>query len=497
MIITSLHLQNGTLLIAALINIVMSVIVFSRGVKNKINLYFGLLTFFNFLWVIGMLIGRVLTLGMFWYYAGALLIYPIALGIAIFLYYFCISFPMQIKRLSNLNNLLVILPAIVMSIIVYMKGWFILSYYKDIVHTEYTLYVNKLPYSIYSLYFIVLVILALKELHKKNVALYVAGDLSQFSAQICAHIKKAEALTCANTGLKLIVAVNYGGQWDIVQAAQRIAEQVATGVLTLDQVDEKLFSSYLDTKDQPYPYVDLFIRTSGEQRTSGLMPWQMEYAEYYFEADHLPDFTPEKLRDAILDYSRRRRRFGGNDAEQHLTFDPKVVARLEIAWWRLRKIPKGTRFQDYALNHLREQFGLSKKLAKEAARYLIVAFLEQDNGRNWEKAKTNLKKFYALLRDEVKLAFEPSIVASMQVKFWEDMAGKEQVKAASDAEETARELVAEVHRISLFQAAKAAHLLVLANIERNLAERGSGEKHWDKAQDYLERFYRALKERVA
>ena len=167
MIITSLHLQNGTLLIAALINIVMSVIVFSRGVKNKINLYFGLLTFFNFLWVIGMLIGRVLTLGMFWYYAGALLIYPIALGIAIFLYYFCISFPMQIKRLSNLNNLLVILPAIVMSIIVYMKGWFILSYYKDIVHTEYTLYVNKLPYSIYSLYFIVLVILALKELHKK------------------------------------------------------------------------------------------------------------------------------------------------------------------------------------------------------------------------------------------------------------------------------------------------------------------------------------------
>ena len=333
----------------------------------------------------------------------------------------------------------------------------------------------------------------LKEAKKDKVKIVHLGRKDRIPKTLLKKILYAEEETKDNNKYIMNIAIDYGGQDDIIRATQAM---IRDGVKA-EEVSKGLFEKYLDTKDQPYPYVDLIIRTSGEQRTSGFLLWQSAYTETYWENDHFPDFTPEKLREAVLDYSRRRRRFGGNDAEQHLTFDPKVVAKLEIAWWRLRKIPKGTKFQDYAFNHLREQFGLSKQLAKEAAKYLIVAFLEQDNGRNWEKAKINLKKFYALVRDEVKLAFEPSIVASMQVKFWEDMAGKEQVKAASDAEETARELVAEVHRISLFQAAKAAHLLVLANIERNLAERGSGEKHWDKAQDYLERFYRALKERVA
>ena len=333
----------------------------------------------------------------------------------------------------------------------------------------------------------------LREAKKDKVKIVHLGRKDRIPKTLLKKILYAEGETKDNNKYIMNIAIDYGGQDDIIRATQAM---IRDGVKA-EEVSKGLFEKYLDTKDQPYPYVDLVIRTSGEQRTSGFLLWQSAYTETYWENDHFPDFTPEKLREAVLDYSRRRRRFGGNDAEQHLTFDPKVVAKLEIAWWRLRKIPKGTRFQDYALNHLREQFGLSKKLAKKAAKYLIVAFLEQDNGRNWEKAKTNLKKFYALVRDEVKLAFEPSIVASMQVKFWEDMAGKEQVKAASDAEETARELIAEVNRISLFQAAKAAHLLVLANIERNLAERESGDKHWDKAQDYLERFYRALKERVA
>jgi hypothetical protein len=124
-------------------------------------------------------------------------------------------------------------------------------------------------------------------------------------------------------------------------------------------------------------------------------------------------------------------------------------------------------------------------------------FLEQDNGKNWTKATVSVKKFYKLIKDELKLAFEPSIVASMQVKFWQDLEGKDEVAKASDAEESARKLTAEVYRISLLQAAKAAHLMVLANIERNLAERGMGEGHWVKAEGYLQKFYRALKERVA
>lgn len=333
----------------------------------------------------------------------------------------------------------------------------------------------------------------LREAKKEKVKMVHLGRKDRIPKSLLKKILYAEEQTKDNYKHIMNIAIDYGGQDDILRATRAM---IRDGVKA-DEVSKKLFEKYLDTRNQPYPYVDLIIRSSGEQRTSGFLLWQSAYTETYWENDHFPDFTPEKLKEAILDYSRRRRRFGGNDSVDHLTFDPKLVAKLEIAWWRLRKIPEGTRFQDYALNHLREQFGLSKKLAKEAAKHLIVAFLEQDNGRNWENAKINLKKFYKLIRDEVKLAFEPSIVASMQVKFWEDMAGKEQVKAASDAEETARELVAEVNRISLFQAAKAAHLMVLANIERNLAERGFGEKHWDKAQNYLELFYRALKERVA
>jgi hypothetical protein len=117
--------------------------------------------------------------------------------------------------------------------------------------------------------------------------------------------------------------------------------------------------------------------------------------------------------------------------------------------------------------------------------------------RQWEKAKAPLKKFYKLIKDEVKLALEPSLAASLQVKLLQDLSEKESVRQSADAEETARQYYAEVYRISLFQAAKAAHLRVLANVERNLAERGYGEHHWDKAEDYLQKFYSALKERVA
>lgn len=332
-----------------------------------------------------------------------------------------------------------------------------------------------------------------RDAKKDGVRFIHLGRKDRLPKSLVDLIVKTEQETQTNSKHVLNAALDYGGRDEIVRAVKKVIQD---GVRA-DEVDEKLFASYLDTANQPYPYPDLFIRPSGEQRTSGLLPWQMVYTEYYWEFNHLPDFTPEKLREAILDYSRRRRRFGGNDNVEHLAFDPEVVAKLEIAWWRLRKIPEGTKFKDFALNHIREQFGLSKQLAKEAAKYLIEAFLEQDNGKNWDRARANLKKFYKLIKDEVKLAFEPSIVASLQVKFWEDIGGKEQVASASKAEETARELVAEVNRISLFQAAKAAHLMVLANIERNLAERGFGEKHWERAQDYLERFYKALKERVA
>jgi hypothetical protein len=263
-----------------------------------------------------------------------------------------------------------------------------------------------------------------------------------------------------------------------------------------EDVTPQLFTSYTDLASQPYPYVDLMIRTSGEQRTSGFLLWESPYTEYYWENDHFPDFTPEKLKAAVLDYSRRRRRFGGNDAEEHLKFKPELTAKLELNWWRLRKIPEGTRFRDYAMQHLKEQFGLSKDLSLQAAKYMTEAVLSGEESK-WDKAKKPLKKFYRLIKDELKLAFEPSLAASLEVKLLQDLRDRESIESASEVEETARQYYAEVYRISLFQAAKAAHLRVLANVERNLAERGFGEQHWERAEDYLQKFYSALKERVA
>ena len=151
---------------------------------------------------------------------------------------------------------------------------------------------------------------------------------------------------------------------------------------------------------------------------------------------------------------------------------------------------------DYTINHLKEQYGLSKALAKDAAILMLEARREEDK-KKWDKAKAKIKKFYKLIKDEVKLAFEPEIVASLEVRLRRDLINKNTLEGTKEAEQTAKELYAEVYRISLFQAAKAAHLRVLANVERNLAERGLGEHHWKRAEDYLQRFYAALKDRVA
>lgn len=331
-----------------------------------------------------------------------------------------------------------------------------------------------------------------KEAKKYDIRFVHLGRKDRLPKDLIDLIEKVEKETIDNKSHILSIALDYGGRDEIVRATKKIIQDKVPA----EKIDEKLFSSYLDTCDQPYPNPDLLIRTSGEQRTSGFMPWQTVYAEYYWERDHLPDFTAEKLRDIVLDYSRRRRRFGSDDAMERFTFKPQVAAKLEIAWWRLRNVPEGTRLRDYAVQHLKEQFGLSKTLTKAAAALMIDAVLE-GNDRKWEKAKRPLKKFYRLLKDELKLAFEPSLVASLEINLWKQMKNTKSVEKASSAEDTAKELYAEVYRISLFQATKLAHLRVLAGVERNLAEAGFGEHHWDRAEDYLEKFYSALKERVA
>lgn len=304
-------------------------------------------------------------------------------------------------------------------------------------------------------------------------------------------IAKTEEETRHFTKHTLNVALDYGGRDEILRAVKKIVE---AGVKPED-ITEETFALYLDTGDQIYPYPDLFVRTSGEQRTSGFMPWQLDYAEYYWETGHLPDMTPEKLLEIIVDYSRRRRRFGGNDKETHLKFEPQVTAKLEVSWWRLSKIPSGMKLREYAAKHLKEQWGMSASLAKEAALLMVSAFVDGED-KKWKLAGQKMHKFYQLVKDEVKLAFEPSLAAKLQVSMWQKAQNPGTVSMA-ELDVTSRQLISEVYRISDLQAAKAAHLMSMATIERSLAKGGVTDPHWEKAEDYLEKYYSALKDRIA
>jgi len=330
-----------------------------------------------------------------------------------------------------------------------------------------------------------------KEADKEGVRLIHLGRKDRFPKDVVKMLSEMEEATKNNTKNILNLALDYGGRDEILRTVKKIVKDK----IPVEKIDEKLFSSYLDTDDQPYPNPDLFIRTSGEQRTSGYLPWQLVYAEFYFERDHLPDFTPEKLKNAIIDYSRRRRRFGGNDMVEHLQFKPKVSASLEIAWSRLSKIPEGERLRDFAMEYLKEQYGLSKKLAKEAAYYMLEAVKER-NKKDWVRAKVPLKEFYRLIKNQVKLTFEPEIVASLRIKLWQGLRTDNILASKEALEDTARDLVAEQFRISGFQASKAAHLRVLAETEMGMAS-GKSDLHWERAEDYLQKYYKALKERVA
>lgn len=165
----------------------------------------------------------------------------------------------------------------------------------------------------------------LEEALEDDVKIVHLGRKDRVPRSLREKIIHAEKKTANNFSNILNVALDYGGHDEILRATEKLSTlRVENGELNLreeigkyhDKYPIYRFSEFLDTAGQPHPYVDLVIRTSGEQRVSGLLPWQLAYAEYYWEPDHFPDFTPEKLRDAILDYSSRNRRFGGDQNEQ-------------------------------------------------------------------------------------------------------------------------------------------------------------------------------------
>lgn len=150
---------------------------------------------------------------------------------------------------------------------------------------------------------------SLQDFKKENIRTRFIGDLNPLSPDIQELIAEAEESTAHKTGMVLNIAINYGGRSEIVQAARRVAQKAAAGQLAPEMIDEQLLSRYMYTADQPDP--DLILRPSGEFRSSNFLTWQSAYAEYVFMDILWPDFKTKDLDQAIAEFSRRNRRFGG------------------------------------------------------------------------------------------------------------------------------------------------------------------------------------------
>ncbi len=147
-----------------------------------------------------------------------------------------------------------------------------------------------------------------RKLHKNNVRLQIIGDQTAFAPKLQSRIAESEQITRTNTGLRLVVAANYGGRWDIVRAASRIAARARAGELDPEAITQEVFESALSIHDLPPP--DLFIRTGGEQRISNFLLWQLAYTELYFTETLWPDFDRQAFEDALASFASRQRRFG-------------------------------------------------------------------------------------------------------------------------------------------------------------------------------------------
>jgi undecaprenyl diphosphate synthase len=147
-----------------------------------------------------------------------------------------------------------------------------------------------------------------RKLHEHNIRLRIIGDRSAFSRTLQQRIEAAEALTGNNSGLNLVIAANYGGRWDVVQATRIIAARVGAGELNADEIDSALMQSLLSLSDLPEP--DLFIRTGGEKRVSNFLLWHLAYTELYFTDTLWPDFDRQAFDGALASFATRQRRFG-------------------------------------------------------------------------------------------------------------------------------------------------------------------------------------------
>lgn len=154
----------------------------------------------------------------------------------------------------------------------------------------------------------------LKTAAKNDMKIRVIGDLGRLDDDIRGRIAELVEATKDNKGLNFQIAINYGSRDEMARAARRLAEDCVSGKIRPEEIDETVFELYLDTHDIPDP--DLLIRTSGEQRLSNYLLWQLAYTEFYFTDVLWPDFTKEELVKAVAQYNARDRRYGGVKEEQ-------------------------------------------------------------------------------------------------------------------------------------------------------------------------------------
>jgi len=148
----------------------------------------------------------------------------------------------------------------------------------------------------------------IQTLNKNNIRLQAIGDLSKLPARTRKALLDGIENTKDNDRMTLVLALNYSGKWEIVEAAKKLAEEVKSETLDANDIDEKVFSDRLSTHGIPDP--ELLIRTSGESRLSNFLLWQLAYAEFYFTPEFWPEFSKESLYKAILEFQNRERRFG-------------------------------------------------------------------------------------------------------------------------------------------------------------------------------------------
>lgn len=158
----------------------------------------------------------------------------------------------------------------------------------------------------------------LAELHRSNVRIRIIGDRRNLQGDLLPMLLEAEETTSGNTGLTLVIAFNYGSRNEILRAIERLASEVAAGLLRPEDIDMAMVDERLDTAGIPDP--DLIIRTSGEERLSNFLLWQAAYSEFLFLPNFWPDFDREMFFDALKIYAARDRRFGG------LAVKPAAVA---------------------------------------------------------------------------------------------------------------------------------------------------------------------------